>query len=68
MRPPIICLSEDDADIFDWMSDGWYQEHQRGTPEAEALFAKARDCIESGDNVLDVIARLERAGFEVVRR
>jgi len=67
-RPGIITSSPDDADCFDWLSDGWYQISIRHTPEAQALMAKAKSCIEDGEDVPDVIRRLEEAGFVVSRQ
>lgn len=65
--PHIIVHSKDEEDAFRWMSDGWYQIHQHGDPEAEALMKKARKCIEAGADVLDTIKRLGEAGFLVTR-
>lgn len=64
-KPVIIVSSPLDADVFDWMSDGWYTFIQRGTPIAESLMRTAKSAIEDGDNVADAIHKLEEAGFEV---
>jgi hypothetical protein len=66
-KPVILTDSLDDAECFDWQSVGWYQFTQRGTPQAEALFAKADKCIDDGTDVPDVIKRLTDAGFTVRR-
>lgn len=79
MKPHIIVLSRDEEDEFRWLSDGWHQELpplikgegtldlMAGTPESEALIAKAHECIEAGKDVEDVISRLKAAGFRVTR-
>ena len=67
MKPRIITPSPDDADIFTFWSDGWYEIKIRHTSEAQSLMKKARECVDAGQNVLDVIQRLESAGFDVVR-
>ena len=64
-KPSIIVTCDDDAETFGWMSDGWHQVHQMGTEKAQELFKKAEECIESGDDVPDVVRRLEEAGFDV---
>jgi hypothetical protein len=67
-RPGIITASPDDAECFDWFSDGWFQESIRHTPEAQALMVKAKACITAGKDVPDVVRRLEEAGFTVTRQ
>lgn len=67
-RPRIIVLSSDTEDSFRWMSAGWSQIHEQRLPARKALFQKAQKCIDSGVDILDVIRRLEKAGFEIVRR
>lgn len=67
MKPGVMVLSADDDSTFHWLSDGWFCEEVRASPEAQALMAKAMTCIDAGANVLDVIARLEAAGFVVTR-
>lgn len=66
-RPRILVISDGDSDSFNWMSDGWYQLHQRGTASAEALMSRAHAAIREGKDVADTVRRLEEAGFEVVR-
>lgn len=66
-RPVIVTYSLDDDEEFQWYSDGWYQEHQRGTPEAERLFDTACRCVEEAKDVPDAVRRLESAGFKVRR-
>lgn len=67
MKPRIICLSSDSESTFRCMSDGWFTVKNRRKPKNIALHKKADACIDAGKNVLDVIRRLEEAGFEVVR-
>jgi hypothetical protein len=66
-KPKVIVLVDDNANTFEWMSDGWYNSAARGTQEAETLMSRARRCIEDGANVPDVIKRLRSAGFEIER-
>lgn len=66
-KPEIICYSKDDAEVFDWVSGGWYSSEDRGKPEAEALFAKANRAIGAAKDVPDAIRLLQAAGFRVVR-
>ena len=83
MKPRIFVHSEDSEDTFRWTSDGWFQqlpplikregpegEHDlmASDPKAKALMAKAKKCVVEGNDVLDVIARLEAAGFECLRQ
>lgn len=68
-KPVIIVLSADnDTEGFKWLSDGWHTLKSAQTPHAKSLMAKARQAIEDGENVLDVIKKLEEAGFEIVRQ
>lgn len=67
MKPRIIILSDDTDTEFQWLSDGWYDASKRHTDEAKALMAKADKAIQDGSDVIDVIDRLEKAGFEIVR-
>jgi len=68
-KPRILVLSkDDDTEGFKWMSDGWNRMAVSHTGKAKNLMAKARVCIAAGTNVLDVIKRLKKAGFEVVRQ
>ena len=66
-KPTILTAARDDDDTFGWMSGGWFEMAIRHTPKAQALMAKAKGCIEAGEDVPDVIRRLEEAGFEVIR-
>ena len=59
--PRIIVLSKDTDDEFNWMSDGW---NTMKNPNV-TLFAKVKRIIASGENVPDVIRKLEVAGFSV---
>lgn len=65
--PVIIVTVPDDANEFEWLSDGWHTEKNRHTAKAKSLYAKAVECIEAGENVPDVIERLQKAGFTVTR-
>jgi hypothetical protein len=68
MKPNIIVLStDDDSEGFKWLSDGWNEMSKSHTPEAQKLMAKANKCITDGEDVLDVIARLKKAGFTITR-
>ena len=67
MKPTIIVTSGDKDTTFNWQSDGWYMIHQRGTPQAEELFKKAKAAIGRGKDVPDAIRELKKAGFEVER-
>ncbi len=66
-KPRIIVFSENDDDNFDWMSDGWNTINNSHTKKAQELMIKARKAIKKGNDVLNVIGRLRKAGFEVVR-
>jgi len=66
-KPGIIVLSEDDEDTFRWLSDGWHEIKKRGARQSRELMSKAKDCIDKGENVPDVIQRLTKAGFRVER-
>jgi hypothetical protein len=68
MKPHIICTSPDDAEEFNWFSDGWFESKKRHTKKAQDLFAKAKACIRDGKDVPDAIKLLEAAGFRVSRR
>ena len=67
MKPGVIVLSADDDDTFHWLSDGWFCEKVRATPEAQATMAQVTKIIDAGSDVPDVIARLKAAGFVVTR-
>jgi len=67
MKPLIVVTCSNDSDTLTWASDGWYQMHQHGTPEAEALMVKAHKAIGEATDVLDAVNRLRNAGFEVTR-
>jgi hypothetical protein len=62
-KPRVIVLSTDDADTFDWLSDGW---NASDAPNPK-LFKKAQAAIRKGKDVKDACRLLEEAGFEVVR-
>jgi hypothetical protein len=67
-KPGIIVLSkDDDQEGFKWLSDGWYGAKKRDTKRAQELYHEVADCIAIGDDVPDVIRRLEEAGFKVTR-
>jgi len=66
-KPGVIVLSPDDDTSFHWLSDGWFCAEVRNHPEAQAIMARARECVNAGVDVPDVIARLEAAGFVVTR-
>lgn len=65
-KPGISVLSGPDDTEFQWASRGWYRIKDRGKPEAEALFAKAKAAIAAGEDYDAVIENLKAAGFEVV--
>jgi hypothetical protein len=67
MKPTIITPCTDTDTTFQFWSGGWYETSIRHTPEAQALMALAKKCINDGENVPDVIRRLEEAGFKVIR-
>jgi hypothetical protein len=67
-KPGIIVVSQDGADSFEWLSDGWHTIKLSHTAEAKRLMGLAHDAIEAGESVPDVIRRLEAAGFAVTRR
>ena len=66
-KPRIICFSKDSDLSFQWESDGWYRIKDWGKPKNEALLARAKEAIDGGKTVPEVIKRLRRAGFTVVR-
>ena len=66
-KPRIIVLSDDDADEFRWLSDGWFEMKKRHRPAAQELFAKASACVEAAADVPDAVRRLRAAGFVVTR-
>lgn len=66
-KPEIIVLSGDEEDSFRWLSNGWFDAKRSGTKKGQELMAKARQCVEEGENVPDVIVRLKKAGFKVTR-
>ena len=66
-KPGVLVLSKNDDTTFDWMSDGWNETKKAHTAEAKRLMTRATKCIKAGKSVLDVIARLEKAGFKVTR-
>ena len=45
MKPGVIVLSADDDDTFHWLSDGWFCEKVRATPEAQATMAQRRELL-----------------------
>jgi hypothetical protein len=67
-KPGIIVLSRDDADSFDWLSDGWNEASMSHTDHAQGLVRKARKAIEAASDVPDAIKRLQAAGFDVRRQ
>jgi len=66
-RPRIITWSTDEATTFEWVSDGWFMVRDRHKPGAKAMYDRARAAIGAADNVVEAIANLEEAGFEVER-
>lgn len=66
-KPGVIVLSADGEESFRWLSDGWNDLKKAEGPRARELMARAREAIEAGLDVPDVIARLREAGFSVVR-
>ena len=64
-KPGILCLSQEDDEVFKWASDGWNQIAVRDTDEAKRLFALAKKCIGDAENQKDAIERLKSVGFEV---
>ncbi len=67
-KPMIIVASKnDDQESFKWFSGGWCTVKNRHTDEAKRLMAIAHKAIDEGGDVQDVIAKLEAAGFEIVR-
>lgn len=66
-KPTIVVLSDDTAETFDWLSDGWNTIKNRHTLPAQELYARATAIISTGKDVPDTIKRLEDAGFNIVR-
>ena len=67
-KPIIIVASkDDDTEGFKWYSDGWNHAGISHTPEAQDLMTKAWEQIAAGEDVPDVIRRLEAVGFDIVR-
>ena len=61
MKKPRIIRTSNSEDVFDWVSDGWCTAKNPNWK----LFKKAKDIIQSGKTVKDVVKNLREAGFVV---
>lgn len=64
----IIVTSKDTDNTFHWASDGWNGIKDLHNPDSIALMNEANEVIKSGIDVPDCIAKLEQAGFTIVRK
>lgn len=66
-KPGIIVLSTDKDEVFNFMSDGWFDKRNSRTEKGQILMSMAMKCVELGLDVPDVIRLLQKAGFEIIR-